>query len=785
MYSRIFHCNPAPGAALCLPSCRSVGALLRAEMIHRKEQNKQLQKELEHLRDNLAEKVQKKVEAPEHDNSCYSLAEDKGKAGPRVERGHACLAVGPDESAYFGEVASKLQRKSEEVLREARQQLALEEQYLVYRAKRNDKQNKHRAKVLERKRRLLEQDPHLVHPDDDDEYTLEDEAATQIQRVTRGVHGRTRVRKLRPVLSSAATMIQSIIRGHLGRARTESKMINERAVTNIQRVWRGYGGRCALVSKRLNLKKATAAQRIQKILRGRHGRQRVNHKRGLRKSARDGSEVVGVKQLFYQDIVELADAVEAGLVEHGATPLPGVVLGLLKVVAFMLEEDEESGATTRYSTLGVRSTTKIRPAVHFSWREALILLRRSYKLLRRLRQVAEGPSSRRPRIVYLSQAAVQAYAALRCDSGWNVASVGRIGRGAKACQHLMMWVNALQEVFAYQREFSDDLGSDRLPWVARARKNLRRMRHLELSRMVWEHAATCVQRILDESRQGSEQGKGREATASEHYTSRKGDLRLCVAENALNRLRSLESCAKNALYSMKQEEEDAQINDDAHERLREDTLIKDLNQAEASLAETMTQIEETKTVARDGTETDQVHLLLLLDEQITREVVRRERWASLEMFRTQRRRNAKRRGVYVEVWGDLRHQLRVVGELEAASFLAAEDLIFARDESDPKGSKAFEGTFRHKLESLQARKNDAKSSAAEAQKHLDLMEEELENAYANACEAEASFTTDTRETIVLHVWCSNPRTHVHESCLMKSYTARVPADPERGKCSTP
>ncbi|CAN0145147.1 unnamed protein product [Scytosiphon promiscuus] len=725
---------------------RSVGSLLRAEMVHRKKQNKQLQEELERLRRNLSKNVQRKFEGTDHENSCYTSADDSEKAGPRAERLQSCLSVKPQDSADFGEVASKLRQKSEEIFREARQQVAVEEQYLIYRATRRDKQEKHRAKLLERKRRLLEVGPNLGQPEDDDEYTLEDDAATQIQRIMRGVHGRTLVRKLRPVLNCAALMIQSIIRGHLGRARTKSKMIQESAVSNVQRVWRGYRGRRTIVAKRLKLRKTTAIRRIQKILRGRHGRQRVNHKRGLRKSARDGSAVVGVKQLFHQDIVELADAVEAGVVEYGANLPPGVILGLLKVVALMLEEGGESGAITRYSALGVRSAERVQPAVLFSWREALILLRRSYKLLRRLRQIAEGPSSTRPRIIYFSQSAVQTYAALRCDFGWNLASVGRIGRGAKACQHLMMWVDAMQEVFAYQREFCDDLGSDRFPWVARAWENLRCMRNVELSRMVWEHAATCLQRTIDEAREKSEYDEGGQLTASEQVTRRKGDLRLCVVEKALTAARSRESCAKDALCRMKQEEEDAQTADEAQEQLREETLVEDLRQAEARLTETLTHLEEAKKVARDGIETDQVQVQLLMDEQITRGVVRRECWTSLEMFRTQKRRNVKWRGVHVEVWGDLRHQVRAVGDLEAVSLLAAENLTLARDESDPKGDKAFEGPRRHNLASLQAKKKDAESAAAEAQKHLDFMEEEQETTHAIACEAEA------KETVLPHEW---------------------------------
>lgn len=715
---------------------RSVGAMLRAEMVHRQQQNIQLQKELENLRQHLSKACSTSTELPSTESLCLKLPQDGEMCVPRD---HASNSLGPDRLADIGEAASKIEKKTEELKRRIHRQAALEEQLRVFQAKERDRENKKRAKVLERKRRLLEHDPDLLQPRVDDEYTLEDEAATRIQRIARGVQGRTRVRKLRPVLNNAATTIQAIIRGHLGRLRVELKIVDRRSVTNIQRVWRGHRGRCATIANRRELERTTAARDIQKIARGRYGRRRVDHKRGLRESAKNGAEVVGVRQLFHQDIVELADAVDSLLVGHSsAAPLPGIVLGLLKVVALMLEEDEESAAITRYSALGVRSVKKVQPALQFSWRDALSLLRRSYKLLRRLRQVAEGPASRRSRIVYFTQAAVRAYAALRCDQGWNVASIGRVGRGAKACQHLMMWVDALQEVFAYQREFADDLGSDRMPWVARAQQSLRCMRHLELSRMVWEHAIICLQQILHESRETAPTQR-KHLVVTGDPKSRRGDLRLCVAENALKTLRTRETCAKDALWRMKHEEEEAQRNDEAREQLREETLVEDVNHAEGDLAESLKRLEEAKRAARDGIETDQVHLQLFLDEVATCEVVRRERWTSLEMFRTQRRRNDKRRGVDVEVWGSLRHQLRVVGELEAASFLATEDLSFVRDGPDSDRSKSPAGSQSHELELLQARVNEAQSLAAAAQTRLTSMEEEQENAHAIASEAEVSF----------------------------------------------
>lgn len=710
---------------------RSVGAMLRAEMMRRKQQNKRLQQELEILRHKLMAAQAQSLVNKRQQEHLRPHTEDHTSLYTPNTREH--LRDVPIENV--GEEALTMKRKSEELERKVRQQVALEEKYHEFRAKEVRVQNKTRAMVLERKRRLLEQDPDGFQPTDDDDYTLEEQAATQVQRITRGMQGRTRVRNLRPLLNNAATKIQGIMRGHLGRAYAEVKRTDELAVTTIQRVWRGNVGRSIFKSNRSKLERHMGARDIQRILRGRIGRRRVRHKRSLRGSASRGAAVVGVKQLFHQDIVELADAIDA-LCERGKAPPPSIVLGLLKLVALMIEQDEESGAITWYSTLGVRSVDKLEASHQFSWRDAVRLLRRSSKLLRRLRQVAAGPASKRPRMVYFVQTAVLTYRALRCDHGWNVTTLGRVGAGAKACQHLMMWVDALQQVFAYQREFANDLGSDRMPWVARAQQSLSCMRHLELSRMVWEHAVACLQKVLGESHGASP----KQGVFSCNADGRRGDLRLCVAESALEISNDREKCARDALCRMRKEEEQAQGLDLVREEFNMGVLADDLNHAEADLTEAYTRLEAVRRAARDGIQTHQEHLLLCLDELTTAEIVRKERWSSFEMFRTQMKRDAKRRGVNVEVWGNLRHEVRVVGEMEAASVLAAQDLRFFRCDSKPDEP---DGSCIHESKALQRGADEAQSLATAGWGRLDLSEEEKEYAYATASEAEVRFSSRT------------------------------------------
>lgn len=713
--------------------------------MHRKYQNQQLQQELQHLRQRLlaAQMHSTSLGMPD-DNAVVPFTDDNNNdlATPPMADDELHQAGAQDGVKSFDEEASAMKRMAEKLERKACQQEALEEQYHVLRAKERDSQNRNRAMVLERKRRLLERDPDVVQSGDNDEYTLEDQAATEVQRIARGIQGRARMRRLRPILNNAATSIQGIMRGHLDRSYAARKRTGKRAVTNIQRVWRGYIGRCALKSNLWKRERSTNALGIQRIARGRQGRRRVAHKRGLRESGKRGSEVVGVKQLFRQDIVELADAIGTPLEDTVITSLPSIVLGLLKVVGLMLEEDEDSGAVTRYSPLGVQSIAKVQPEVRFSWRDALSLLRRSSKLLRRLRQVAEAPASKRPRIVHFSHSAVQTYLAIRCDHGWNVSAMGLVGAGAKACQHLLMWVDALQEVFACQCDFAGDFGSDRAPWIARAQQSMCSMRHLEVSRMVSKHAVTCLQDIICESSEVAP-NSSQSVLDKSNTNIRRGDLRLCVAHSALEIFKERETLARDALEGMKREEDNAQRSDAAREQLTINALVADLNNAQADLERERLEHEEANKEAEAGIETDQARLQLYYDKRTTCEIVRRERWTSLEMLRIQRIRNAKWRGVEVEVWEDLRQQLEVVGKMEAASVLASEDLRFVRDKCDPGENGGSANISVDELESLQMRAKEALSMVAAAEMRLRIIEEEKESAYATASEAEVRYSCDT------------------------------------------
>ena len=626
----------------------------------------------------------------------------------------------------------QIRTKSEKLKHETIQQAALENQYQLLRSKERNRQKRERAIVLERKTRPLEQYPGKFQFSADDELSLEDHAAVLIQRAARGVQGRTRVTKLRPVLDNAATLIQGIARGHLSRLQANFERMNKHAMTNIQRVWRGYISRMKVQSIRLAADRHNAARNIQRIVRGCNGRQRMDHKRSHKKSARVGAEVVGIKQLFHEDLLELVNAIESHQTGSLADSLPGIGLGVLKVVVLMLEDDES--VAIRHNSLGKRSGGRLKPSMHFSWEDALLMLRRSSYFLRRLRQLAEGPTSRRPRILYISQNSVRIYKAIRCDPNWNVTTLSHIGRGAKALRHLMMWVDALQNVFAYQREFADNLDSDWLLWVTRTQQNKRRMRHLKLSRMVWEHAVTCLEKILRESQNSVCMLTERNSRSSRiDWDIRKGNLRLCVVEGALGVVKEHEMCAKHAISRMEQEEDEAQKSDEACERYELRILEANLEDAQTNLTDRLTKLENARKVARDGMSTDNTHLQLCLSDVVITQVICRECGSALGMYRIQSERYAKLRGLQVEVWRALYDQGRVVGELEAASILAIEDMKNFRVDADPDSP----GDEEFKI--LQSRANEARSLAAQAQLLLNSMEGEEETVFSMASEAEVRY----------------------------------------------
>ncbi|CAM9513235.1 unnamed protein product, partial [Discosporangium mesarthrocarpum] len=726
----------------------SVGAKLETEILRRRQQNHRLQKELQELRCSLAKAQEdlecSRVQAQESAGSGDLSSEQEGFGEGDISR----------KEVECSRKALELRRCEEEVAYRAKKLKGIQDQQVIFKRNEKRQQNLRRGLILERKRRLLGQglsgQRQTLAPS---EYTIEDDAATQLQRLVRGVQARSYVKGLKPILNAAATKIQGVMRGHLGRSLADSKRRYQISVTAIQRVWRGHVGRAAFQENRVEYEAHQAARTIQRVARGRNGRRRVQHKQSLLESARLGSEAVGVTQLFHQDIVELADAIEAPLLDGSRDPPPGVVLGLLWVVELMLVANgSPHDEISHYSTVGVRSWTQLQPAQKLTWRGALRLLRRTSKLIRRLRQLAEGPASTRPRLLCLSHAAVQNYQALRNDQGWGVTAMGQVGQGAKACQQLTLWVKALQEVFAYQLEFAEELGMDRPAWVKRARSNARRMRSLLLERTTLARSTEVAGLVLSEARGGEMPKSDPSVTGSLDHCSRKGDLKISVAGKAEASLKMRLRAVEEAITSLKEEEEAGQRGDVASEQYQMHVLTKDLERAQSQYEEAKERFAKVQSQGQDGNNPDQGNLPRLLDAVSELAVKRRECWAKVELARIQQERNAKRRGVDVTVSGDLRYKAQCLGDLEAALAVAEEDLHHFRTklgivaEAGQTGDMA--ATHVSEMQALLCKEVEAREQVSRGRTELEQMQEDIEAAFARMEEDQIQ----REETVSPHEW---------------------------------
>ncbi|CAM9112072.1 unnamed protein product, partial [Choristocarpus tenellus] len=732
------------------PLKRSLGAALDAEMTRRRQKNTQLQQELHQMHCSLqnarkclahAENMVQQDVAPLNetieDENMNNIFTDVDDLTPAI----GCLSKEfSNKKMELGRDIIMLQQKEEELEYDSKRLKAMQEQLDVFKELERNKQDRRRGLTLERKRRLLEQDLDIQkRACDVSKYTIEDVAATQLQRIVRGVQRRAFVKLLRPIYDRAATSIQRIVRGHLGRSMAKVKQYNLNAATKIQMVIRGHIGRAVFRRELHKSKMNRAAQIIQCEARRRTSQQRAANKRCLLESARHGAEVVSVRQLFHQDIVELANAIKAPLLDGTINPPPSIVLGLIKVVELMLiGSGSAHDIISHYNTIGVKYEFEMRPENRFGWRNALRLLQRTSKFFRRLRQLAEGPQSSRPRMLHLSKEAVQTYNALKHNQGWGVAAMGQVGAGAKACQQLTLWVDSLQEVFAYQLQFTEDLQENYPVWLERVQASRRCMRHLEVQHAVWKRSCEIADQILHETKNGITDHPG-----TNH--GRKGDLRVVVAERGVTSLRIQEAAIQEAITELRRSEEKAQQVDMGKEQFHMHTVMEELKQAEKNVADAKHHFTTTRVRAQDGDKSEQGKLPVLLEVMTNCEIIRRECWTKVELARIQGERNMKRRGVDLIISGDVRLKAQALGELEAALTLAEEDLRYFYDmrKMVPGSTDLTEMSSSDVavIQGLKEKEKDTRTQATMARAALEAMEAEIEMTFTSAEKAEMQSKT--------------------------------------------
>lgn len=596
--------------------------------------------------------------------------------------------------------------------------------FKTFRVNERCKQNQTRVAVLGKRMALLSEEIEVLQAPREKEITLENQAALVVQRIVRGVLARSYARTLRPAVDRSAIIIQRIVRGYRDRRYIRQLKMRRYAATSIQRVWSAYALHLASKARLQTTQGHRSAKEIQRIFRGYQGRRHIQHLRGLRVSASRAWEFIRIESIYDSDIVGLAERIDAALRDHGSGLPPSIVLGLLRVVALMLDEDGDTSTITCYDRLRVKRSREIQPARHFTWRDAVSILRRSSKLLRRLRQIAGAPLSEVSPMIYFSLDAVKIYNAMKCDRMWNMDGFGSTGQGSKACQHLMVWVDSLQEVFAHQQNLANNFQAYRAQQLKRIRRCGRRIRYFEIYKMVRQNAIEYLSTTFPQSSDNPPPGV---LTASTDEWSRAGGRRMWVVRKAMELLQDRQEGVQNVI-SEENLKREGRLGNEQMEKIAGNTFKKGSRFTEVYREDKVHDFENAKEKARFSVEKGEKKMVPHPDDVQGFAMVSREcpRIQQSVVFMS----------VESDLPEDVRDYVRKLGEAEAASAYAMADLQYVLEHSESQlGRKSCHSSHDQVIV-------EAKERVKEATKIASIMDGQLEhfltkNEAAGACTLEA------------------------------------------------
>lgn len=312
-----------------------------------------------------------------------------------------------------------------------------------------------RSREIERKRRLLtgEEGRRRGPPSENEPESVYDYYAMIAQTAIRGWLARRYYAWYKVQVVVASTLMQMIVRGCMARIRVGRMLVNSRAAIVIQRSFRGMSARNSCAAMARDYRIAKAAIQIQKIYRGVLAKRRVQKKRDLDKAAKLAVEAVHPKNLFVQDVQELAKRIQMAIEEPLTTDFPpDEVLHLIRLATvLLLSGDGQSGLTT-YSRIGARYFEEVE-GEKLTWEQAMKIVNRPNRFMRRVRAMAFAPVSKPPRLVRVTEAVHTLYKAQQGNPKWTVETFETMGRGCKICVQLFRWMSSMIEVALAQEAF--------------------------------------------------------------------------------------------------------------------------------------------------------------------------------------------------------------------------------------------------------------------------------------------------------------------------------------------
>ena len=215
--------------------------------------------------------------------------------------------------------------------------------------------------------------------------SVEDQAATVIQRTCRKAFSKALRRLIIRKRNLAAIKIQGFVRKKKNEGQAYYRAAKLMLVGKLQKIWRGRGVRNVVLSVRQHYRERLACAVFQRLVRGFLARRRTRRKRMFLTAVYAASKCVTLDTIAPDDVESLGDAIENFLTYYDEY-LPMAVMSVLRGILYMfVGDDEESILVENQGYVDVRRFD----AKTVTWFCLKQFLRRKGRFLRRLRALVE------------------------------------------------------------------------------------------------------------------------------------------------------------------------------------------------------------------------------------------------------------------------------------------------------------------------------------------------------------------------------------------------------------
>lgn len=315
--------------------------------------------------------------------------------------------------------------------------------------------------------------------------SLEDKMAGRIQLLFRKCLAKTIRTKLLLKMNVAAKKIQTMWRLLQGKREFANYVTRLKKAMVLQRFSRALVGKKRFAELRGEAKIRWAVAIIQRAYRGYRGRLRIGDKKFFLRNIRSANEAVSLAELNPGHLMELADEIEKYLVSYEMA-MPIDVMTVLRAVLYMLNGDSPELITV---IEGDEHHTQMVYAGTMSWREAVRLLRRKGKFLRRVRMLAAHIQTPDATQLPFSASCIEH---LKATMAYVRMEKFKMMDGGKAVVQFYKFVKGMKIAYDMQHLFPDHFGPSRPAWF---RRLLKYRLHYENMNVEHRIASNCTQHL--------------------------------------------------------------------------------------------------------------------------------------------------------------------------------------------------------------------------------------------------------------------------------------------------